>query len=127
MFLAWIGALATTAPAGSETVPVMVPRSLCANVVRAQTNTESATKSERMRVSPSNLEKSAFPDAAPNNGKQRTVETTLAEYTPGPESCQAWSAFFGMRPAARENLVHHYSEELYQPVSGVFLIVTLSW
>src|SRR5689334_10234247 len=43
-----MAALGTTAPAGSEMVPVMVPRSLCANAVRAHTN--SAASERRIRI-----------------------------------------------------------------------------
>ena len=47
-FFISIGAPATTAPAGSATVPVMVPRSLWANNVNVKTHTQAATNTERI-------------------------------------------------------------------------------
>ena len=52
MFLASIAALATTAPAGSEIVPVIVPRSLWANAAEAQRNRHTTPATWRMEDLP---------------------------------------------------------------------------
>src|SRR5436190_9795317 len=47
-----MGALATTAPPGSETVPVIVPRSLCATAVMAISRQQTTTKASLITFSP---------------------------------------------------------------------------
>src|ERR1700733_8242180 len=49
-------AFATTAPAGSLTVPVIVPRSPCPNVIMAHNAKQAATNTERIYTLPSNSE-----------------------------------------------------------------------
>ena len=50
-FLASMGAFATTAPAGSVMVPVMVPRFVWANAAKAQRDNTAAATTWRMHLS----------------------------------------------------------------------------